>query len=70
MASVLPPFSVSAAVDVVAAAVVVAFAVAAVVAFAVVVVVVVDDAVAVFGDDADWYRANDELVQLAVDFEH
>ena len=62
MASVLPPFSVSAAVDVVAAAVV-AFAV-------VVVVVVVDDAVAVSGDDADWYRANDELVQLAVDFEH
>ena len=64
MASVLPPFSVSAAVDVVAVDV------AAVVAFAVVVVVVVDDAVAVFGDDADWYRANDELVQLAVDFEH
>ena len=65
MASVLPPFSVSAAVAVVAVDV------AAVVAFAVVVVVVVvDDAVAVFGDDADWYRANDELVQLAVDFEH
>ena len=66
MASVLPPFSVSAAADVAAAAAVVV----AVVAFAVVVVVVVDDAVAVFGDDADWYRANDELVQLAVDFEH
>ena len=66
MASVLPPFSVSAAVDVVAVDV------AAVAAFAVVVVVVVvvDDAVAVSGDDADWYRANDELVQLAVDFEH
>ena len=61
MASVLPPFSVSAAVDVAAA---VAFA------FAVVVVVVVDDDAAVSGDDADWYRANDELVQLAVDFEH
>jgi hypothetical protein len=67
MASVLPPFSVSAAVDVAAAA---AAAAAVVVAFAVVVVVVVDDAVAVSGDDADWYRANDELVQLAVDFEH
>jgi hypothetical protein len=66
MASVLPPFSVSAAADVAAAAAVVV----AVVAFAVVVVVVVDDAVAVSGDDADWYRANDELVQLAVDFEH
>ena len=63
MASVLPPFSVSAAVDVAAAAAV-AFA------FAVVVVVVVDDDAAVSGDDADWYRANDELVQLAVDFEH
>jgi len=64
MASVLPPFSVSAAVDVAAAAAAVAFA------FAVVVVVVVDDDAAVSGDDADWYRANDELVQLAVDFEH